>query len=75
MSTDTIRDNLHSDYTGDNNFNSMLATFYPCFTGILAGANRAETLADPFESIPKGTPRLGLGLGLGLGGDPGGPRL
>ena len=26
-------------------FSSSLATFYPCFTGILSGANRADSLA------------------------------
>jgi len=47
--------NFYPEYTDGQSFSTMLATFYPCFTGILAGANRAETLADPFYSIPYGT--------------------
>ena len=33
----------------------MFALFFPMFTGILSGANRAETLADPHRDIPRGT--------------------
>lgn len=37
-------------------FATCLALFFPCFTGILSGANRASTLADPSTAIPNGAP-------------------
>ena len=36
-------------------FTTMFALFFPMFTGILSGANRAETLANPHRDIPRGT--------------------
>ena len=32
-------------------FTSMFALFFPMFTGILSGANRAETLANPHRQL------------------------
>ena len=32
-----------------------LSLFFPCFTGILSGANRASALRDPVTAIPHGT--------------------
>ena len=52
---DNFEDNLGPHYaTGEDLFVS-LALFFPCFTGILAGANRMEALAKPFEAVPNGT--------------------
>ena len=36
-------------------FSDVLSVFFPCFTGILSGANRASTLEDPATAIPRGT--------------------
>ena len=36
-------------------FGDCLSIFFPCFTGILSGANRANSLRDPVTAIPNGT--------------------
>ena len=54
-------DNIYPRYEPDPNtgvtptFMSLLALFYPSVTGILAGSNNSENLADPAMSIPNGT--------------------
>merc|ERR1719502_2593117 len=44
LSTDTFSDNWASHYGEDVNFGVVLSVFFPCFTGILSGANRADIL-------------------------------
>ena len=36
-------------------FKQCLAVFFPCFTGILSGANRGASLRDPSTAVPHGT--------------------
>ena len=36
-------------------FGTILSIFFPCFTGILSGANRADILQDPPRDIRRGT--------------------
>jgi len=42
-------------YDRNNSFGTVLALFYPCFTGILSGANRSDVLKDPPKHIKHGT--------------------
>jgi amino acid transporter len=55
LTTSTLRDNWGSDYTEGVTFSDVLSVFFPCFTGILAGANRSQALKKPEVSIPWGT--------------------
>eukprot|EP01012_Entosiphon_sulcatum_P018378 TRINITY_DN2311_c0_g1_i1.p1 TRINITY_DN2311_c0_g1~~TRINITY_DN2311_c0_g1_i1.p1 ORF type:complete len:905 (-),score=120.59 TRINITY_DN2311_c0_g1_i1:102-2816(-) len=55
LSADTLRSNLGSDYSHGKGFASILAIFFPCYTGIFAGADRSSSLKDPGRSIPWGT--------------------
>lgn len=55
ISWDTLKDNIPSHYSTEVTFGSTLAVFYPCFTGILSGANRADVLRDPPRDIRVGT--------------------
>ena len=55
LSTRTLRDNWGPGYTEGVTFSDVLSVFFPCFTGILAGANRANSLKRPEVSIPWGT--------------------
>ena len=48
-------ESLDQAYTDDVTFSTVLSVFFPCFTGILGGANRANALKDPARSIPWGT--------------------
>ncbi|CAE8740674.1 unnamed protein product [Polarella glacialis] len=41
--------------TTEWNFMNMMGLYFPCVTGIMAGANRSADLKDPTSSIPKGT--------------------
>lgn len=56
-----LMDNIYPRYEPDPisgitpTFVSLLALFYPSVTGILAGLNNSEYLADPSKSIPNGT--------------------
>jgi len=50
-----VESNLDSHYSVGEDLFVSLALFFPCFTGILAGANRMEALAKPFEAVPRGT--------------------
>lgn len=55
LSFETLELNWGSHYSGGEHFGSALALFYPCFTGILSGANRADVLRDPPKDIRRGT--------------------
>ena len=55
MNATVLRDNLYSDYRGDNSFFATFAVFFPAVTGIVAGANLSGDLKDPGTAIPKGT--------------------
>ena len=55
LSSQTLKDNWDPAYTDDVTFSTVLSVFFPCFTGILGGANRANALKDPARSIPWGT--------------------
>jgi len=47
--------NFGPSYKEGQSFSSMLALFFPCFTGFLSGANRASSLRNPVRGIPLGT--------------------
>jgi amino acid transporter len=51
----TLRSNWGEEYTDGITFSDVLSVFFPCFTGILSGANRSKALKDPEKSIPRGT--------------------
>jgi len=55
LRTETFWKNWEPHYTDGNNFGTALALFYPCFTGILSGADRADVLKDPPTNIRRGT--------------------
>lgn len=55
LSFDTFQVNWSSHYTDGVSFGEVLSVFYPCFTGILSGANRADILRDPPKNIRQGT--------------------
>lgn len=55
MSSENLADNSYPDYDPDVTFSVVLSIFYPCFTGILSGANRSKNLKNPSKDIPKGT--------------------
>ena len=55
LSANTLRDNWGPGYTDGVTFSDVLSVFFPCFTGILSGANRANSLKTPATSIPWGT--------------------
>ena len=55
LSSQTLKDNWSPAYTDGVTFSDVLSVFFPCFTGILGGANRANALKDPAKSIPWGT--------------------
>ena len=42
LSWETFQTNWPSHYTDGKNFGYVLSVFFPCFTGILSGANRAD---------------------------------
>lgn len=47
--------NWFSHYTNGVQFNDALAIFFPCYTGILSGADRSHLLKDPSKDVPRGT--------------------
>ncbi|CAK9068972.1 unnamed protein product [Durusdinium trenchii] len=55
LSWDTFQNNWSPHYDEGVHFGSVLSLFYPCFTGILSGANRADVLKDPPRNIRLGT--------------------
>ena len=56
LTTSTLRDNWGSDYTEGVTFSDVLSVFFPCFTGILAGANRSQALEETRGEHPVGHP-------------------
>mmetsp|Transcript_40242 Transcript_40242/g.93196 ORF Transcript_40242/g.93196 Transcript_40242/m.93196 type:complete len:1057 (+) Transcript_40242:94-3264(+) len=55
LSLDTFNANWSPHYDEYTNFGVVLSVFFPCFTGILSGANRADILQDPPKNIKDGT--------------------
>eukprot|EP00928_Gymnodinium_smaydae_P042533 TRINITY_DN28616_c0_g1_i1.p1 TRINITY_DN28616_c0_g1~~TRINITY_DN28616_c0_g1_i1.p1 ORF type:complete len:1057 (-),score=145.90 TRINITY_DN28616_c0_g1_i1:289-2988(-) len=55
LSFDTLRTNWYPHYGEGVNFGVVLSVFFPCFTGILSGANRADVLRDPPNNLRRGT--------------------
>ncbi|KAL3688956.1 hypothetical protein R1sor_015265 [Riccia sorocarpa] len=55
LSWETFKGNWNPDYQPGVSFSVVLAIFFPCFTGILSGADRSKALANPEKSIPAGT--------------------
>lgn len=55
ISWDTFQKNWGPHYDSETNFGVVLSVFFPCFTGILSGANRADILKDPPKNIKDGT--------------------
>jgi hypothetical protein len=47
--------NWQSRYTDGVQFNDILAIFFPCYTGILSGADRSHLLQDPSRDVRRGT--------------------
>jgi amino acid transporter len=52
---EALSSNFRSGYTGEQNFFTMFALFFPAATGIMAGANMSGDLRNPAKSIPNGT--------------------
>jgi len=55
LSLETARVNWYSHYSDGKDFGYVLSVFFPCFTGILSGANRADILKDPPKNLRHGT--------------------
>lgn len=55
LSWETFQSNWSPHYDSNVGFGTVLSLFYPCFTGILSGANRADVLKDPPRNIRIGT--------------------
>ena len=47
LSSTNFANNFGPKFGGEYDFSTCLAIFFPCFTGILSGANRAAKLRDP----------------------------
>lgn len=55
LSWTTFKENWSPEYPPGKSFSTTVALFFPCFTGILSGADRATHLRQPEKSIPRGT--------------------
>ena len=55
LSADTLSANWGPMYPAGTDFGTLMSLFFPCFTGILAGADRADVLRDPPRNIKYGT--------------------
>ena len=55
LSTDNFVENWWPDDSVRVDFGSTLGLFFPCFTGMLSGADRADLLKNPSRNIRYGT--------------------
>ena len=55
LSAETLSANWYPMYPSGTDFGTLMSLFFPCFTGILAGADRADVLRDPPKNIKYGT--------------------
>jgi len=55
LSSATLSANWAPMYPSGTDFGTLMSLFFPCFTGILAGADRADVLRDPPRNIKYGT--------------------
>jgi len=55
LSFETAKVNWSSHWEDGTSFGYCLSVFFPCFTGILSGANRADILKDPPKNLRQGT--------------------
>eukprot|EP00668_Euglena_longa_P035047 GGOE01045015.1.p1 GENE.GGOE01045015.1~~GGOE01045015.1.p1 ORF type:complete len:1030 (-),score=323.02 GGOE01045015.1:171-3164(-) len=55
LSGATLSSNMGPGYDEGVSFSTLVALFFPCFTGFLSGADRANSLRDPVRAIPIGT--------------------
>jgi len=55
LNIDTLRNNWAPAYPEGLGFGTTMSLFFPCFTGILSGADRADVLRDPPRNIKYGT--------------------
>lgn len=55
LSSATLEHNLEPHYSDGVTFGVVMSWFFPCFTGILSGANRADILRDPPRDLRRGT--------------------
>jgi len=55
LSFETLQQNWIPHYDASTTFGVVLSLFYPCYTGILSGANRADVLRDPPSNLRHGT--------------------
>lgn len=55
LSWTTLQNNWWTMYPSGKDFGTLMSLFFPCFTGILAGADRSDILRDPPRNIMYGT--------------------
>ncbi|CAD7972330.1 unnamed protein product [Amoebophrya sp. A120] len=55
ISASTLETNLGSHFGDGVDFGVVMSLFFPCFTGILSGANRADILKNPPRDLKVGT--------------------
>ena len=55
LNADTLSSNWGPMYPDGLGFGTTMSLFFPCFTGILSGADRADVLRDPPRNIKYGT--------------------